>query len=195
MCVHICCCQASPCNYFVNSFGCFFYWLIHPYPACCATPRPLHPISMCLKSHLWTEEVRRKGRKGNGILLFVMGRGNMINSHSVCCTLHMALHWCMYRENNKPWTTPHQVSANCDFHYCSEYLKYLVNTFTSILNHAFWPITHKALHNKLGHSFPISTPPISASPKENTPCLLASQACVIARHNNRLRCDVMLTSW
>lgn len=95
----------------------------------------------------------RKERKWNSAICHGT-RGNMINSHSVCCTLHMALHWCMYRENNKPWTTPHQVYSNCDFHYCSKYLKYLVNTFTSILNHAFWPITHKALHNKLGHSFP-----------------------------------------
>lgn len=96
MCIHLL--FSSSCSYFVNSFGCFFYWLIHLHPACCTTPRPLRPISMCLKSHLWTEEVGRKGRKGNGILLFVMGRGNMINYHSVCCTLHMALHWCMYRE-------------------------------------------------------------------------------------------------
>lgn len=30
------------------------------------------PIPMCRKSHLWTQEVNRKGRKWNGSLLFVM---------------------------------------------------------------------------------------------------------------------------
>ena len=44
--------------------------------------RPVHPCSaryvtscppLCTKSNLWTEEGKRKERKGNGILLFDMG--------------------------------------------------------------------------------------------------------------------------
>lgn len=47
---------------------CNFMPLLHP-------PNPF-PTTMSMKSHLWPEEGRRKGRRGNGILLFVKGLGD-----------------------------------------------------------------------------------------------------------------------
>lgn len=113
----------------------------------CNIAPPSPPTPMCTESHLWTEEGRRKGRgNGNGILLFVMGLGNMINFHSVYSTQCFGVFtlpctnecWSKYYIQllrSKPNTIPpYQVRSNCDKHRVFKYHKHLVSNFMPILN-------------------------------------------------------------
>lgn len=143
-------------------------------------PRPPPPQPPeCMESHLWTEETGRKGRKRNGILLFVTGKANAINSHSVhrtplCTNPRTYKYSARERQRTQGVFKLLQHLKLC--------IIFILSTKLSRFETMPLVVLFRSIH----------TLPIVAATNEYTACLLAPQACVITHHNNQFIHSVTL---